>query len=252
MRQAVINARDKVRSGQKLDFDIDALMQSAQTARADAIAKTLVRRSATATKITAAQAPKIDGALDDAIYQTLTPQPDFVAYFGDAAPPVATTSWLAYDDENLYVAFRCTEPKTKDLMIVGENRDDAVWNGDSVEVSLVGAPENGAPLTRDASYFHFIINPRGVLWDAKARGENNDTSFNTSAKSVAKIGEDQWTAEIAIPWKDLGLTAPQTGTKLSLNLARVRVAGEGATYSSWSQFVGGFQETENFGSVTLG
>lgn len=252
IRQAVINARDKVRTGQKLDFDIDALMKNARDARTAAINEKLVRRSATVPKIAAAQAPKIDGVLDDALYQTLTPQPDFVGYFNEPAPPTATTSWLAYDDENLYVAMRCAEPKTKDLHIVGENRDDAVWNGDSVEVSLANAPENGASLARDASYFHFIVNPRGVLWDARARGESNDISFNSNAKSAAKIGADQWTVEVAIPWKDLGMTAPQPGTKLSLNLARVRVAGESATYSSWSQFVGGFQETENFGTVTRG
>ena len=252
IRQAVIDARDKVRNGQKLDFDIDALMKTARDARTEAIAA-----KAGATQCDRAQNHAGAGAENRrrarrrglSNFETAAGFRRLIRFFCCASR------------DDFLDGLRQRQPlcrdalhraETKDLTIVGENRDDGVWNGDSVEVSLSGAPENGAPLARDAAYFHFIINPRGVLWDAKARGESNDISFNTHAKSAAQIGANEWTVEVAIPWKDLGMTAPQTGAKLSLNLARVRVAGQAATYSSWSQFVGGFQETENFGTVTLG
>src|SRR5690606_22216883 len=54
----------------------------------------------------AADAPRIDGVLDDAIWQQFEPIRDFVQLTPDegAAPTQPSAVWVAYDESNLYFA----------------------------------------------------------------------------------------------------------------------------------------------------
>ena len=126
------------------------------------------------------------------------------------------------------------------MNIVGARHDDAVWEGDSLDIFLT-AETSGSP------YYHFILNPKNVQWDAYY-STGNDMDYNPKWESATKIGDKSWTAEIAMPWAALK-TTPQAGLKLRANICRQRSwAGE---TSSWWQDVSGFMEPENSGTWTL-
>src|SRR5262245_50149259 len=66
-----------------------------------------------------------DGRLDDAAYQALPPISDFVQMEPHAGAPATekTEVWMLFDDERLYVTFRCWESHPE-RMVVNEMRHD--------------------------------------------------------------------------------------------------------------------------------
>jgi hypothetical protein len=244
LEQAVVSARGKVARDETLGFDFDDTMRAAKAKYEAALQMKLMRRAVRIPKITAAQKPKIDGRLDEPIYAAASALDPFVGYVnldGDPAPlKGATRAWLTYDDENLYIAFRNSEPAMNTLKVAGTTRDSAVYGGDSVEISL-------QPDLANNTIYHMILNPENVQWDAIDRDKMSDVSYNPNWQSAVVRGADEWTVEAAIPWRALNMAAPKTATAIRANLARQRLAGETPELSSWSQFVSGFQEPANFG-----
>ena len=183
--------------------------------------------------------PKIDGKLDDAVWQAVKPLDPLVGYatLKDSKPKATTLAWVTYDDQNLYIAFQCAEPKKGQMRILGEKRDDSVWEGDSLDVFLSKGP---AP----TPYVHLILSPRNVQWDALYT-DGNDMSFNPKWESATVMGDKEWTAELAIPWAEVGIAAPRPGTTLRANLCRQRIPDREQT--CWSQTINGFMEEKNLG-----
>ena len=149
-----------------------------------------------------------------------------------------TLAHVAYDDSTLYVAVRCMEPEIDEMEIVGSKRDDNVWLGDSVDLLVQRA--EGQP------FYHVIVNPAGVCWDAMHTGDVTDTSWNPDYQSAALIGDGFWNVEIALPWAAMGWDAPEPGETLRANICRQRRPVK--ELSSWSQVVGGFVEPGSFGT----
>jgi len=94
---------------------------------------------------------------------------------------------------------------------------------------------------------HFILAPNNTRWDARFSGDN-DLTWNPEWQSKTTIQGKQWTAEIAIPWQELGIT-PESGLKLRANVCRQRIPVRENT--TWSQCVGGFTEHDHFGTWVL-
>ncbi|MBM3500841.1 MAG: hypothetical protein FJX74_19455 [Armatimonadetes bacterium] len=217
------------------------MMRAGRERQKEAIRASLVTRSADIARL-AGPAPTVDGDLSDAAWQTAKPLEPFLAYVATPPKPVQPTeARVTYDAEGLYVAVRCVEPKRGEMQIAGEKRDDSVWMGDSVDLFLQ-APDQ-APV-----YYHFILNPRNVLWDSRCT-DTDDLRFDAAVESAARLGDGDWTVELAIPWTELKMAAPTPGTQLRANLCRQRIPDREQT--AWSQCVAGFVEPESFGTWTL-
>ena len=161
----------------------------------------------------AAVAPKIDGKLDDACWQKAT-QLDFRLLDGDSGQPKCPT-WakLTATDQALYIAVHCAEPQMDKLKSQKRQRDENVWEDDSVEVFL----RPGADPGRD--YLHLILNADASLLDEYAGKKDYTGSFEVAADK----GKDGWTVEIAIPFESLKLPdkTRQAGP-WRLNVTRMR------------------------------
>lgn len=242
MEEAIVRARAAIAENRPLGFDLRPLMQRVEAKRQAAIAEKLIKRSAEVPALQGA-APRLDGVLDDAAWQGAAKLADFVGYFGstDADIKAKTSAMVTYDAKNLYLAIRAADPEVAKLEMIGNGHDDAVWNGDSCDVFVSSAP-GGLP------YYHFILNPKGVQWDAEFNTAN-DMAYNPTWQVATKIDGQGWTAEIAIPWAELKIT-PASGLKLRANVCRQRRTG-GGELSSWSQDLTGFMEPEQFGTWTL-
>ncbi len=244
LEDAVISARAKVAAGEPLGFDLEPVIDAARQRQIEAQQARLVKRSATVARLPQGQAPAIDGTLDDAIWQQATALEAFVQPVNTSdEPSVATTGFIAWDAEKLYVAVRCEEPKMDALDTTGgETRDASVWLGDSVDLFISAGSER-------VPYFHFITNPAATRWDGKHSAELADLKWDPDYELATATGDNYWSVEWAIPWSALGMQAPATGAKLFGNVCRQRRPVR--ELSSWTMVVKGFVEPGSLGELTF-
>jgi len=240
LEEATRSGRQKVLAHQGLGFDIAPTIKSAQDRQKEEIRASLTQRSAEIARLAGA-APTIDGDLGDEAWKSVKPLEPLLPYLGVTKQPQPTEARVTYDAQKLYVAVRCAEPKPEAMSIVGQQRDDSVWTGDSVDLFI--EPADQAP-----TYYHFIINPENVVWDAR-NGGADDLKYTADLSSAARRSAGEWALEVAVPWAELKMPAPTPGTTCRANVCRQRIPdGEQTT---WSQTVGGFVEPENFGTWTF-
>ena len=185
-------------------------------------------------------APKLDGALDDRVWQHATEVGPFVLTTGKRLPAEPTRAWLAFDDSALYVAFQCRESALEPLkqqahLVKAETRghDQArLFRDDTVEV-FIEPP--GRP------YFHFAMNPANGRFEQRGL----DPKWNGGWNGAAKLGEGEWTAEFVILFESLGVAQPKPGEAWRLNLVRQQKPLR--EVSSWSGLVGGLHQPGQFG-----
>lgn len=132
--------------------------------------------------------PVIDGILEEEIWKNAPTVARLIPRKADGYTPVDTEAWIFRGEENLYVAVRCREPILRDVMSSVEERDGEVKEDDSIEILLDTNNDK-------KSFFHFVVNPDGVLYDAK----RDDASWNSSAVVATGVEVDSWTVEMAIP-----------------------------------------------------
>jgi len=215
------------------------------------IAEELKRRSTKLHRIAPSQVPCIDGKLDEKIYNKLPwlkPFGGFIEQKRHAAPQVSTRAFVAYDAKNVYIAVRCAEPSMTDQIIKGNTRDSNIWAGECIDIAIL---KLGQP-TDDVSgeFYHFILNPRNIQWDAINTGTSAALDYNPKWQSATSRNANGWIAEIAIPWQDIGVADACKGLHIHANIARRRMA-DTLEYSSWSQYVSGFQEPQHLGTWVL-
>jgi len=154
--------------------------------------------------------PRIDGRLDDAAWRT-------AASIGNIPTPGQaharrTAVKLAYDSDNLYVAWVCEEPQMANLVTGCCTRRDGAWGDDSVEVFVQPQPPEG-------SVFQIIVNGANVMADYRYDNGQIDRSWDSCARTAVGRVKHGWTVEMAIPWADLEL-ASGVGPSMGLNLTR--------------------------------
>jgi hypothetical protein len=144
---------------------------------------------------------KIDGTLDEAFYVETPSITDFrqlEPHYGELAA-ARTELWIAFDDDNVYVSFRCWDSDMPRLVATEMRRDSSVmWMGNDI-VSFIFDP-----LLDRRNSIAFTINPLGGRSDGQVV---NDRQYSSDWNPVwsLKTGrfEGGWTIEAAIPFKSL-------------------------------------------------
>ena len=164
---------------------------------------------------------------------------------------VNTIVYALKDDENLYFAFKCEEPKISNMIYTDrENDDKNIWMDSSVELFL-------NPSGDRKNYYQLLINPSGSYSDNKAHKigltHHVDWEWNSDATIKTSIGDNAWSVEIAIPLKNLG-ELHEKGFPANFN--RNRILDQGNDYINlytWSPFLKhGFHDLQNFGTARFG
>ena len=117
-----------------------------------------------------------------------------------------TEAMITYDDQFIYVAAKCHSP---DPVLMTTLKRDAfdIWNGDVFYVNI-------DPLNETTNGFVFVTNTAGVQFEAllgggafrRGGGGGGGTITNAWDQtwfSEAKVYDDYWTVEMAIPFKSL-------------------------------------------------
>jgi hypothetical protein len=144
---------------------------------------------------------RIDGALDEPLYSTVSPISDFIQqepHEGEAATE-KTEMWLAYDDRNVYVSFRCWESEPGQ-MIANEMRRDGpnMWQGNDIVTFMFDTFHDRR------NSVNFVINALGGRQDGQVTNERQwNGDWNTVWDVRAGRFEGGWTVEVAVPFKSL-------------------------------------------------
>ena len=156
---------------------------------------------ATVRAIRLAQPLRLDGALDEAIYTSVPPISDFIQVEPEEGAPATekTEVWVSFDDDYVYISFRCfeTEPTR---VVANEMRRDGnnLWQGNDV----VGFVFDTFYDRRNA--FQFIVSPIGGRMDGQITNERQwNGDWNPVWEAKAGHFEGGWTVEAAVPFKSL-------------------------------------------------
>ncbi len=144
----------------------------------------------------------IDGYLDDAAWQNAAVASHFTEFQpGEGEqPPVKTEVLVAYDADNLYLAFKAYDDPGR---IRTSLRDrDRIWDDDNVGIILDTYGDG-------ARAYEIFANPYGVQGDILWTPDGEDTSFDLVFHSEGRITGQGYQVEIAVPFRSLSY--PQNG-----------------------------------------
>ena len=146
--------------------------------------------------------PVIDGKLDDACWQKAKEIGGFTA-LADGLSPSKNRTFVrgVYDQQKLYLSFRCPQADTK--VLSKHPRDGAFWFDDCIELFI--SPHITSTMMQTQApgdqHFHLIVNSAGDQFDEL--GSAGPASWNGEWQSSASVTKDGWQIEIAIPFASL-------------------------------------------------
>jgi len=161
---------------------------------------------------------------------------------------VTTVALAAYDERNLYIAFRCEEPRLGDQVRFHTKSSSAICTDDSVEINL--DMDRSTP-----DYVQIMLNVNSVTWVWWRKKHRPNQTPDLGIRGKAWSGEDRWTCELVIPFAGITESTPGPGAEWGLNVMRNRhVKGmkrfDERIWQCWSPpFVWSWHIKERFGVV---
>jgi hypothetical protein len=205
--------------------------------------------------VTAGKTPKppvIDGKLNDRCWTSAIEINNFIKYKSGGMPATQDTKvYIMYDDNNLYLAFRCMEKYLDPVLnqlhrfkTKAKKADQDTFNvfkDDSVEIFL--APDVSSP----SRYYHICVSASGIIYDSL--GMAAPQKWKSNAKVKTRIGAKFWTVEVSVPLKDItGNKIISSSTEWKGNFCRN--AKPDLETSSWSRATArGFHDPATFGNI---
>ncbi|OUR90698.1 protein with DOMON-like ligand-binding domain protein [Flavobacteriales bacterium 34_180_T64] len=151
--------------------------------------------------------PKIDGVLDDAVWQTAEEAKDFIQYrpdMGVKEPEESkTVAKITYDDDAIYISAYLYDDPSK-IMTQFNSRDNF---GQSDFLMVILNPNNDAQ-----NNTYFVVFSSGNQADAVASSNNEDFGWNAVWESAVKINDDGWAIEMKIPYRALRFSNEEVQT----------------------------------------
>ena len=165
-----------------------------------------IRRSISAVRIATAEAPVIDADLSDSAWAKAAVIDDFTQRSPNPYEPATerTVVRILYDENNLYFSFYNYDSTPDQIVVRNKQRDGQVYTSDSVMIFL-----DPGQTRRNA--YNFEIGASGGRTDNLELNNTEELrEWNTIFEARARIVEDGWVAEFAIPFKSLSYEATQT------------------------------------------
>ncbi|MDO8794289.1 MAG: DUF5916 domain-containing protein [Vicinamibacterales bacterium] len=148
---------------------------------------------------------RIDGTLDESIYEEVTGLTGFVQVEPNAGQVATerTELWLAYDERNVYVAFRVWDTEMGRLVATEMRRDNGnIWSGNDVVIFVFDT------FNDKRTALSFTVNALGARSDGQVF---NEKQFNPDWNPVWNLKtarfEGGWTMEAALPFKSFRYAA---------------------------------------------
>ena len=203
------------------------------------------------------EAPKIDGRLDRDEWKNASAVTGFLEQGSGKLSPQQSVVYVSYDDQNLYFGLRSVVPGPFKKGQPGH--DNIKINCEAFEIWV--SPQ-------DKKWFQFLGVPAGGYMDLSSDAEikwNGDIKYSSvfedsgeTAGGILTFNKTYWTAEVAIPLKNMGITSPpKKGTVWRMNFCRdlAEVNGKHRTteqWTTWSPTKSHFNHINFFGYAEFG
>ncbi len=179
----------------------------------------------------------------------------FVRSLDGHAAGAVTVARMLWDDDNLYVAFKCEDPNIQTNFF---KDDEPLYTSNVVEIFL----NPSGDLQR---YAEIELNPANALFDATFTGRRQGMNLAWSSGARHGVALDgtlndardvdrEWSAELAIPFATLpGMPTPKpkAGDAWRFNMYRLRQGpgqpGEGQAFRP--PLIGDFHAVDRFGTM---
>ncbi|HNO78442.1 MAG TPA: hypothetical protein PKN33_10320 [Phycisphaerae bacterium] len=172
--------------------------------------------------------------------------------FASGGPTHDTTCVTGTRDGKLYIGLRCAfDPSNR--RVIGESSaaapEDLVPVGEDAVEILIDPTNAGTRSTGDL--YHIVVRSGGVEWEHGVT-LNPPTGpvkhWPTSIEHAARIHDDVWTAEIAIPL-DAFPEGYRSASVWGFNVARFDYTSQ--QYSNWAGAVGNVYDPQALGNLTI-
>ncbi len=187
---------------------------------------------------------KIDGELNEKVWHEPAISEKFITFFPIFGEVLRqeTKVWTAYDNKNLYFAFKCydTEPNKIKTSI---SRRDNIGRDDWVGVII-------DTMANKQSSYEFYVNPNGIQDDGITSAVNGwafDISPDFVWESVGKITDEGYQVEILIPLDSIRF---KDGKEVKMGIIFMRNINRLGKMGSWPEIEAG-QTQFNFMSTIL-
>ncbi|MCH2488936.1 MAG: carbohydrate binding family 9 domain-containing protein [Flavobacteriales bacterium] len=144
--------------------------------------------------------PKIDGVLDDTVWESLPAYGNFNMYEpgneGTIDPALQTEVKMAYDDKAVYVAAYLYYPNPDEIPSQFSQRDDVFVQADNFYVAL-NTYNDGLNETR------FFVTSAGTIGDSRVTQNNQDFGYDVVFECRISKDNKGWYAEYRIPYNAL-------------------------------------------------
>ncbi|GAA0720056.1 hypothetical protein GCM10009430_19830 [Aquimarina litoralis] len=144
--------------------------------------------------------PKIDGILNDDVWQNIEPSGDFKMWQpgneGTIPDNVRTEVKMAYDNKAVYFAAYLYDDQPDKILKQFSQRDNVFAQADFFNISI-NTYNDGINETR------FFITSAGTIGDARADQFNEDFSYNVVFSAKISYDDKGWYAEFKIPYNAL-------------------------------------------------
>ncbi len=168
------------------------------------------------TAVEAETPPTIDGRLDDSIWQAADWQENFSQFKPDpgGVPRAATRVAVAYDNEHIYVAFRCFNPTGPSANSTITARDGNMDQDNAVTLYL------DTYYTRRDCYY-FSTNSLGTQVDGRIGqdGAANDKKWDCPWTVASREDSAGWSCEMKIPVSEMRIPSGE-GRVWGINFRR--------------------------------
>lgn len=146
--------------------------------------------------------PVIDAILDDSTWLNVEPITGFMQYnpVEGVVPSESTELYIAYDNDNFYLAFKCYDSEMDEVRATMTQREN--WDNDD----CIGFAFDTYNSEREG--FLFNVNPYGIPSDFVWHyGVYLDHGWDADIRSKGKIFSDCYCIEVAVPFKSLRMPA---------------------------------------------
>lgn len=200
-------------------------------ATATAVAQEPARRTCSILPIAAADAPHLDGWLDDACWQRTPEIGDLlqVEPLQGAAPTERTVVRLLHDETHIYLAIECFDSQPDGIRATQRARDAELDPDDRVEWLF-------DTFTSRRNAYWFQIGAAGSLGDALVtdNGARFLKTWDTIWDGRSQVTARGWQAEVAIPFRSLAFAEGSTAWGFNLRREHRRL-DETDTWANASQ-----------------
>ena len=166
-------------------------------------------------RIDKADAPSIDGKLDDLVWDRAAVISEFYQVEPSIGPAeVETRVYLVYDENALYVGVKAFDDEPENIFATILQRDGDVWRDDMLRFYI-------DPFDTGLTGFGFDVNALGARADRLVQANRRPVDeWDTIWDSAGTVTEEGWTAEFVLPFQSISFEPDSDGWGLMVTRER--------------------------------